>query len=124
MKKQNAISNNRKGIDIIGKFIKVIGLSVWGFMLLIIVIIERARPQQSTILDRMYGASVRGYWDDTYVAVAMYFSIGLFIISGIALMLNLLRLRRKEDKVNKSVLISFIVSFLLIVYTLLRLFVL
>ena len=103
----------RKGPDLILKMLDRLSFLLWGFTIIIFGVILSAKPQWETFFDRLFNVSVRDYWDYKLLRFAFIISIVQFVISLFSLFLNSKRLKRKEDKIRNSIIISLFASLMI-----------
>lgn len=106
----------RKGPDIWLRAIQWTGLISWGLMLPLLYLIDRAKPEFETFFDRMFDLQVRSNWDLDVYRWAVYLMFFLLVLSGVGLIINKLRKRRREDFYRINLILIFLLSALGIVY--------
>lgn len=106
----------RKGPDIISRMIDIGSVILWGFLIVNVIIILFARPEGETFFDRLFNISVRDYWDAALLQVALILSLAQLVISIISLYLNSKRLKRKDDRIRASIIISIFVALLICLF--------
>lgn len=99
-------SNTRKGPDLIFRLIDIFSVILWGFQILNIGLLYQAKPVDETFLDRLFNVKVRDYWDYQLLQLALILSLVQFVVSLIYLYLNSKRLKRKNDRIRISIIIS------------------
>lgn len=99
-------SNTRKGPDLIFRLIDIFSVILWGFQILNIGLLYQAKPVDETFLDRLFNVKVRDYWDYQLLQLALILSLVQFVVSLISLYLNSKRLKRKNDRIRISIIIS------------------
>lgn len=110
----------RRGPDAVIKAVWWIAGISWLLFIAASVFTEQARPENATFFDRLFDISVRNYWNEAMLRYAFFIMwINLFVcIIGFAF--NMLRHRRKTDKISKSILILGIMNLAGIIWYLLR----
>lgn len=94
---KDEIKERRKGPDFWIKFLKFMAVSGWIFMLIILIILEKAKPQFETFFDRFYNLSLRTTWDYSLAQNIYYMMFAGLLISITGLIISAKRYRRKED---------------------------
>lgn len=114
------IPERRKSSGILLKMISVFGFVSWLLMLPVLVLVEKAKPQLETFLDRWIELEVDTSWDLTLYRYAFYLMLVVLVLSFMGLTLNAFRLRRKTDSWRINLIIVFLLSLSGIIYYLLR----
>lgn len=110
----------RKGPDIVVKAVWwIVGIS-WLLTVAVFTIADRARPQIETFFDRFFNVKVRDHWDENLLAYAFMIAVINFVVCAAGFILNLLRQRRKEDKISKSIIVLGSISLAGIIWYLVR----
>ncbi len=109
-------ANTRKGPDIVIKLIDLSSILLWVILLLNIGLIISAKPQFESFLDRLFKSTVREYWDFRLLQSALIISLVQLFLSLFSLYLNSKRLKRKNDKIRASIIISLFASLILSVF--------
>lgn len=100
----------RKGPDIILRIIDIGSVILWGFLIVNFAVILLAKPVGETFFDRLLNISVRSYWDAAILQVALFLSLVQLVLSIISLYLNSKRLKRKNDRIRISIVVSVFAS--------------
>jgi len=106
--------NRRRGPDVWVKFIKFASITVWGLMLLILIFVDRAKPEVENFFTRLFKINLQPNWNSDLLSNAFYLSIVAFIFSLFAFLVNMKRHRRKTDKYSKSLITMLCFSSLII----------
>lgn len=106
----------RKGPDLILRLIDIFSVILWGFFFVNVSLIVYAKPVDETFFDRLFHVSVRDYWDFKLLQFALILSLVQFFISLFSLYLNSRRLKRKNDRIRKSIIISIFTSLVLCIF--------
>ena len=110
----------RRGPDIVLKTVWwIVGIS-WVLSAAVFLITGQARPQNETFFDRFFDVTVRDYWDENLLAYAFVILLMNFIVCVVGFILNLLRQKRKADKISKSIIILGTISLAGIIWYLVR----
>lgn len=110
MSERNDKKERRKGPDIWLRMIQWIGLISWGLMLPLLYLIDRAKPEFETLFDKMFDLQVRSTWNLDVYRWAVMLMFFLLILSGIGLVINKKRNRRREDYYRINLIIIFLLS--------------
>lgn len=106
--KECIIKNRRVGPDILLQIINFCGLTIWGSWLILIAICDKAGAK---ILD--INQKIEDVKDVNLLNVALVMASFMFFISAGLLIVSLKRTRRRTDKIKISLLVSEIISFLI-----------
>lgn len=110
----------RKGPDIIVKAVWLISGVNWLLAILGFAYADKARPQSETFFDRYLGKSARSNWDDDLLRYAFIILLINFVICIIGFLLNMLRQKRKTDKISKSIITIAVLSLFAILWYIFR----
>lgn len=102
--------DRRKGPDIWLYMIQLIGMISWALMLPLLYLVDRAKPQFETLFDKMFDLQVRSTWDLDLYKWAVLLMFFLLFISGVGLIINKTRSRRREDYYRINLIIIFLLS--------------
>ncbi len=98
-------TERRRGPDVVVKAVWwIVGIS-WLLIIAALTFTDQARPQTESFFDRFFGVSVRDYWNEDlllYGFCILLFNLAVCII-GFAL--NIMRQKRKTDKISKSIIV-------------------
>lgn len=98
---------NRKGEpDAIIKWLDIASVLTWFLILFNISLFLYARPVTENFFDRLFNVEVRDYWDTRFLTITFILSAILFVLSLISIYLNTKRLKRKYDRMRKSLIVS------------------
>jgi len=105
--------NRRKGKDWVTQMSTIMTIVAWVIMLAVWVVIEAASPEVEWAFLAGFGRVhfgmepvLRQRWDHALVYTAYVLLISSIGMSAIALVFNLMRKKRKTDKVKKSVIFT------------------
>ncbi|MCL5290084.1 MAG: hypothetical protein ACOY35_00180 [Bacillota bacterium] len=101
---EKSFVEKRQGVDFWVKFVKTAAIFVWAAMFIILVIIDRAKPQVENFFSNLFQISLRQSWDSDLLAYAFSLSVAMLGFSVFAFIINMKRHRRKSDKYSKSIL--------------------
>ncbi len=108
--------NARNGPDIILRVLDIGSVILWGFLIVNLVIILLAKPLGETFFDRLLNISVRDYWDTAILQIALFLSLFQLVLSIVSLYLNSKRLKRKNDRIRISIIVSIFGSLAICLY--------
>jgi len=95
----------RKGPDAVVKTVWwSTGIS-WLLFIAALVFFDKARPERETFFDRMFDVRVRDYWNENALQYAFFILMLNLAICVIGFICNMMRRRRKTDRISKSILI-------------------
>lgn len=114
--KKPVTRDSRKGPDLILRMLDIISVILWGFIILDLAMILFAKPEVETFIDRFFSVKVRDYWDTNILRFPLMLSLVQLLISVFLLFLNSKRLKRKDDKMRISVILSIYVSIFICVF--------
>lgn len=109
-KENKTFIERRVGPNFWVKFVKFFSILDWVLIAAILLIFDSAMPKAETFFDRIFNVKRYNVWDFKNFRILFSFVILLFIGSGLALLANIKKLRRKDDKINISNLIAFLFS--------------
>lgn len=110
----------RRGPDAVVKAVWwIIGTS-WGLIIMAILLTSEAQPRFETFYDRMVKEPVRGYVDRNLMEYVFYLLLANLAVCIVGFVLNMMRHKRKTDKFSKSILTLGTMTFIGIVWYLLR----
>jgi hypothetical protein len=98
-------TERRRGPDAVIKTVWwTVGLS-WTLIITAFLITSEAQPKFETFIDRMVKSSVRNYVDRDLLQYAFYVLLINLLVCIIGFILNMLRHRRKTDRISKSIIV-------------------
>ncbi len=98
--------------DPIMLIINASNVAVWVLLILSLLVANEASPPLETLFDRLLGVKVRTYWDYSILGISQWMMAGLFILSGVGIILNSRRLKRSTDHMRVSLIITAVCSFI------------
>ena len=101
----NKINERRKGPDFWIRFLKTLAVFSWIFMLIVLIILEKAKPQFETFFDRFYHLKLRTTWDYALAEHIYHIMFAGVLISAVGLAISFKRYRRKEDMYPVSLML-------------------
>lgn len=113
---KNDAQERRRGPDIWIKFLRVAAIFVWMALLIILSLIDKAKPQVENFFSHLFNVTLRQSWDTDLLTYACYVSIIMLVFSIFALLVNMKRHRRKSDRYSKSIIIMIIFSIYVIYF--------
>ena len=114
------LPERREKTDWVTYMATALSIISWCIAVVAMDILNKAQPQTGDFFSRVFGTPLRDYLDTSLVQIAFYFLLASFFVCVAALVFNLLRKRRKTDKMKKSILSIFILTVLAIVYFIYR----
>ena len=100
----------RKRPDPIMQIIHLSNGLVWLILIAFLLTTNAAMPPVETFYDRLFGVQLRAYWDFRLLRAAQLILAGLFVVSGIGIWLNTKRLKRQDDHMRVSLIITAVFS--------------
>ena len=109
-KKADWVINMATALSVVSWFV---AFGVW-------LLLDMAAPEREDFFSRVFGGTVRGYWDTSLLPIAFILLVISFLTCVGAFIFNMMRMRRKTDKYRKSIIIVGIITIVGIVMFLLR----
>ncbi len=88
-------------------FCSVIG---WACALTVLAFLERAKPEDPDFFSRIRNTVLRTTWNESLVRISFFILLAIFLFCALGFIFNMLRNRRKTDKINHSLLVLGILS--------------
>jgi len=110
------IGDRRRRRDPVLNLISIFGFVSWALMLPALLLIDQARPGVETFFDRWLGLTVDPYWDVATFRYAFYLMLLIMLVSGLGLLFNSLRNKRKEDGIRVNLVLIFGMSLIGVAY--------
>ena len=117
---KRAFTERRKGPDAVVKAVWWTAGISWLLFIAAIIFVETARPETETFFDRQFDISIRDYWNENALQYVFFILVMNLAVCAIGFMLNMMRHKRKTDKISKSILILGTMTFAGILWYLLR----
>ena len=103
---QNTIKNERrKGPDALCKAFAWLAIAAWCLFLLALIVAHYARPEMDTGLIRYWGIDIRTDWRPKLTLYLQWMLWATTVLSGVSLLLNLLRSRRRSDHLHLNIIL-------------------
>lgn len=119
---KRVFTERRSGPDVVVKAVWwTVGIS-WVLIITALMITIEAQPKSENFIDRMLNVSLRSYWDQDLLQYAFYVLLLNLAACIIGFVLNILRHKRKTDKISKSIIALGIVTLLGIIWYMIRYF--
>lgn len=100
----------RKGPDAVIKAVWwVVGIS-WALIIAAITFTDQAKPRSESFFDRLFHVKVRDYWDEYLLRYAFYLFVLNLTVCIIGFVLNMLRHKRKTDRISKSIIVLGVIN--------------
>ncbi len=106
----HSFMEKRLGPDFLVYWIRVSSFIVWLIIGVFFFINDLAKPQQTTFFDRLFDISRRTVWDQNLMLISFIVAVVLFFFSLLSLIVNTKRLKRLNDHISISLILSLIVS--------------
>jgi len=116
----SGFEDRRKRTDWITYMATILGVVSWIVAFSVGLLLDLASPEREHMFSRMFGTSVRNYWDPALLPIAFGLLVASFCICCLALLFNALRKRRKTDRFKKPVIVIGIVTFVGILFFIYR----
>ncbi|PKM51800.1 MAG: hypothetical protein CVV02_04105 [Firmicutes bacterium HGW-Firmicutes-7] len=100
----------RTGPDLLVKWIKIARIVVWVMLGILILFTDSAKPQEATFFDNFFEVTVRNFWDQNLLFISFIVASLLFIFSFTSILINTMRLKRENDRISISLIITLIIS--------------
>jgi len=112
----------RKGEDGILQFINLFSFTAWGILLAVFAIITKAGESAANIHENQLLWVSAEFWHKEYLQGALVLTIFCILICTITIILNLMRNRRRSDRIKKSIIIYEIIAFAIGIFLILKLY--
>lgn len=100
----------RRGPDLV---VRSVQACIVGCLLLLVaalLLVDTAKPRMETFFDRLFGISLRRYWDIKLISLNFRVLVIMFSCSSVGLLANLARLRRRYDELSLTLTVSWWLS--------------
>ena len=108
----------RQGPHLICRAFSWLAIIGWLLFVLAMVLAHYARPEMDTGLVRYWGIDIRDEWHPTLTACLKYFLVAAACASGLSIVLNRLRLRRRSDHLHLNIVLLLVSCISLLLYLL------
>lgn len=112
----------RKGEDGRLQFINLMCFLLWGVILIIIAIITKAGKNVAYISENKLLWLPSNFWEIDLLKTSLIVTIVCICICTISIILNFTRHRRRTDRIKRSLIICEIISFIIGIFLILKLF--
>ena len=120
-REKNKNLNRRRQADWVVKSAAALSVVAWVMAFFVMLLIDVASPDRTDFFTNFFGgADIRMHWEARFLWLGFILLILSFLCCVFAFIFNMMRMRRKTDKIRKSVLIMGIMSFIAIIIYLLR----
>lgn len=117
MTEHGAFKNDRRqGPDLIRQLFSWMAILAWLVFIVAIVLIHYARPELDTGLVRYWQLDIRQDWHPQLTLWLHYLLWVTAGLSGVSLVFNRLRARRKEDRLHFNLVLLLLTSIALVLY--------
>lgn len=97
--------DRRKKADWVTKAASILSVVAWVIAIAMLLLLERAQPQQSNLFTNLLGVTIQSSWNTSLLRIAFILLVAALGVCTIAMIFNALRNRRKTDKYKKSIII-------------------
>lgn len=111
-------NDRRQGPDLVRQLFAWLAVLAWVLFILALLLVHYARPEMDTGLVRYWDIEIRGDWHPALTNWLQAMLYGTALLSAISLVLNRLRLRRKDDRLHFNLVILLLASIALGLYLL------
>jgi len=109
-RRHEKIPEKRKGPDLLLKAIKVLSFVAWLLMLVVILLVEKAKPEPETFFDRWMDLSTQQGWNLDLYHSAFLLMLSVMSLAFLGLVFNSVRRRRKTDSWRVNLILVFIMA--------------
>jgi hypothetical protein len=114
-----SFSERRRQADWVVNAAALMSLVSWIFSIVVVFVMEQASPESPDFFTYNFGGVVRTTWDLRLLNISFWLLIFSVLVCVAAFIFNMMRMRRKTDKIRKSIVIIGIANLLgLSVFTL------
>ncbi|MCS4309161.1 hypothetical protein M2404_003524 [Rheinheimera pacifica] len=106
----------RHGPDILCRALGWLAITGWILFIAGLVVAHYASPELDTGLVRYWGIEIRSDWHPSLTVYLQYLLWAVAFFSGLSLLLNRLRLRRRGDHLHFNIIILLLSSIGLLLY--------
>jgi len=107
---KKVFTERRRGPDVVVKAVWWIAGISWALIITAIMFTGQAKPKSVSFFDRLLEVSVRNYWDEDLLRYAFYILLLNLAACIIGFILNLLRQKRKTDRISKSIIVLSVIT--------------
>lgn len=104
------IPNRRRKKDWVTQAVPVVSVIGWLTAIVFLILLERARPQQSNFFSRYFDVVLVTAWNASLVRTSLMVLVGVLLVCVVGFFFNMLRQKRKTDKYSKSIIILGLIS--------------
>ncbi len=113
--------DRRQGPDGLAHIIRYLGLASWAILLLALILVEKARPQVESYLDKTMNIQLQHSWNLQFIRFLFYLMILGLCLSIVGFAINTMRMHRRTDEYRLSLIFLGVISIATIIYCLLTL---
>lgn len=110
------LKERRKGPDVFSKSIRWLTITAWLIFIICMIVTHYARPEIHAGMVRHWGLEIRTEWHPQLTAVLIYLLWLCLFLSGVSLIINRLRLRRRTDRLHFNVILLLLMCGSLLLY--------
>jgi hypothetical protein len=116
------ITKDRRRVpDLLIRAIRYLSMASWSVLLLALILVEKARPQVTSYLDKRYNIQLQENWDLQFIRILFYLMILGLCLSIVGFAVNTMRMQRRTDEYRLSLIFLGAISIGTIIYCLLTL---
>ncbi len=106
----------RKGPDIWLRVITFLGVGSWILFVAAMMVLHKARPPLHTVAARSANIYQRSTWSEDLIQILLYLMFIGLAISSAGLIINVKRMRRRDDQVRVNLILIWLLSLFGIVW--------
>ena len=104
--------DRRHKMDKIIKLVTITSVLGWVMIIITTMIAIYAKPEHTNMFYEMFNVPIRNYWNYHLLSLVFILLIGILLLSIFGITMNAMRLRRKTDRINKSLIFHALMSLL------------
>ena len=118
--KDAQFKNRRKKADWVTKAASILSVIAWIIVIVMLLLLDRAQPQSADFFTHVFRSTVHSSWNSSLLRTSFIMLVSAFFICALAMILNILRHRRKTDKYKKSIIILGVLSLIGLILFMIR----
>ena len=100
----------RQDNDLINNILQASGLIVWSLLIITLVVVQNAMPRSENFFDKLFSVQLRTSLDYQTLTTSLWLFILLFTVSCTMIFLNTKRMKRDNDHIRPSPIITAVIS--------------
>ena len=112
----------RKGDDGVLKFINLMSFWLWGALFIVLAIITKAGRSVAYIQENQLLWLPLRFWRANLLKISLVVTIVCMCVCTMSIILNFARHRRKTDRIKRSLILCEVISFILGIFSILKLY--